>query len=72
MGTEEEADDETDDDNDVCWPYPNGAFVGARSGTGGPICEQTELQGGGILLSDETFQEVTYDVVQRYIRQDNE
>ena len=56
------------DDNNVCWPYPNGAFVGARSGTGGPICEQTEIK-GGIVLGDETLQEVTYDVVQRYIRQ---
>jgi hypothetical protein len=70
--TEKNSDDEADDDNTVCWPYPNGAFVGARSGTGGPICEQTELKGGGVLLSDETLQEVTYDVVQRYIRQDNE
>jgi hypothetical protein len=53
----------TNDDFD----YPNGAFVGAQSGTGGPMCEQTLLEGGR-QLADYEIQQLAYQVVQALIQ----
>lgn len=52
-----------------CWDaaYPSGSFVGARSGTGGPICDQEELEGGRV-FGDEAMQRMAYDVVQEYVQ----
>ena len=49
------------------WPYPNGSFVGARSGTGGPVCEQTELEGGKG-LGDPHMKQLVYQVVQNNVK----
>ncbi|KAL3921591.1 MAG: hypothetical protein SGARI_006643, partial [Bacillariaceae sp.] len=46
--------------------YPSGSFVGARSGTGGPLCEQTDLQGGKF-LKDRQLQQLVYKGVQSHI-----
>jgi Sulfotransferase domain len=47
--------------------YPNGCFVGAKSGTGGPLCDQTLLEGGKQLV-DRERQELTFRVVQEMIK----
>ncbi|KAG7371222.1 hypothetical protein IV203_019792 [Nitzschia inconspicua] len=46
--------------------YPNGCFVGAQAGTGGPLCEQSALEGGK-QLSDPEIQRLAYQVVQDLI-----
>lgn len=46
--------------------YPSGCFVGAKSGTGGPLCEQSILEGGK-QLADPELQALTYQVVQKFI-----
>jgi hypothetical protein len=51
-----------------CIVYPSGSFVGARSGTGGPLCEQSELDSGKF-LEDFQLQQLVYDVVRRSMGQ---
>jgi hypothetical protein len=48
------------------WEYPSGTFVGAKSGTGGPVCDQSILEGGK-MFRDATLQELAYKAVQPYI-----
>jgi hypothetical protein len=48
------------------WEYASGTFVGAKGGTGGPICDQATLSGGEMFLN-ESMQEIAYTVVQKYL-----
>lgn len=48
------------------WTHPSGSFVGALSGTGGPIGDQTALSGGA-MFRDERLQDLAYDTVQPYV-----
>jgi hypothetical protein len=48
------------------WGYPSGTFVGAKSGTGGPICDQSILSGGKVFL-DQQMQRIAFEVVHRYL-----
>lgn len=47
------------------WEYASGTFVGAKGGTGGPICDQATLSGGEVFLN-ESMQEMAYTVVKKY------
>lgn len=50
----------------LSWDYPSGAFVGAKSGTGGPICDQTTLEGGKMFLN-QTLQDLAFEAVRLYL-----
>lgn len=49
------------------WKFKSGTFAGAKSGTGGPVCDQTELEGGAMFM-DQELQDVVYKEVQGYVR----
>jgi hypothetical protein len=55
----------------LSWEYPTGTFVGAKSGTGGPISDQTTLEGGKMFL-DEALQDTVFETVQQYLPLINE
>jgi hypothetical protein len=48
------------------WEYTSGTFVGAEGGTGGPICDQTILEGGKMYL-EQHLQDLAYQAVQPYL-----
>jgi hypothetical protein len=49
------------------WEYPSGTFVAAKSGTGGPVCDQFEVPNGQI-FRDETMQDLAYAAVGTFLR----
>jgi hypothetical protein len=49
------------------WEYPSGTFVGAKGGTGGPICDQTILAGGEMYL-EQHLQDLAFQAVEPYLR----
>lgn len=51
---------------ELSWEYPSGTFVGAKGGTGGPVCDQTILEGGKMFL-EERLQDLAYQAVQAYL-----
>ena len=46
--------------------FPSGSFIGAMSGTGGQIGDQTMLEGGR-MLRDEKLQDMAYDTIRSYL-----
>jgi hypothetical protein len=49
------------------WEYPSGTFVAAKSGTGGPVCDQFEVPNGQG-FRDITMKDLTYEAVGTFLR----
>ena len=49
------------------WEFQqSGTFVAAKSGTGGPVCDQTELEAGKVFC-DRELQDLAYNTIREYI-----
>ncbi len=46
--------------------YPSGTFVGAKNGTGGPLYDQSLLEGGK-MFQDKHLQQITYQAVHPFV-----